>query len=365
MSHNEMPFARMSRRRAMGGMVAMAAAATAPLGARRAMAASGDALNIYSWPDYFAPDNLNGFAAKSGVTPTISTFESNETLFAKLNSPAGRGFDIAIPTQSWIKQMTERKLLQKLDHSRINLDALNPELLNRDYDPGNQYSIPKDYGFTGLVYDPEVCGMEIKTWDDFFTAGAKGASGKVRMSGSGQENIALVLWLEGIDPNSATRAQIEKASKRLIEFAPHVRAFSGQNADPLVNGELAMSFEDQGMARTAMLQNPKLKWVLPEPFSELWVDSYTIVAGSAHTDLAYDFINWQLEPEHELVSTEYIGYPAAVKGLEDKINPETKAIDMIFGGKDVDFSKLYSFVVNPDTIGAFMQAQSQIVAAAG
>ncbi|TMV59950.1 spermidine/putrescine ABC transporter substrate-binding protein, partial [Thioclava sp. BHET1] len=304
------------------------------------------------------------FKAKSGVMPTISTYESNATMFAKLNSPAGRGFDMAIPSQGWLPQMIKRGMLEKLDHSRIDLSALMPQLLNRGFDPGNQYSVPKDYGFSGLIYDPEAVGMEIKTWEDFFTVGVKpGVSGKIRMSESSWELVGMQLWLEGLDWNKATPEQIRKAGKRLIEFAPHVRSFGG--FDPLVNGSIVMSQNDQGVARAAILQNPKLKWVMPEPMSEIWVDTYVIMKGAPHKKLAYDFIDWQLEPARQIASTEFIGYPAALKDLESKLDPKTKALDVMFGGKDVDFSKLTSFIVNPKTIGVYNEIQSQILAAAG
>ncbi len=57
-----------------------------------AQAATTGQLNIYSWSDYFSPAALDSYAKKTGVTPNITTYDSNETLFAKLNSPAGAGF---------------------------------------------------------------------------------------------------------------------------------------------------------------------------------------------------------------------------------------------------------------------------------
>ena len=42
-----------------------------------------------------------------------------------------------------------------------------------------------------------------------------------------------------------------------------------------------------------------------------------------------------------------------------------KNADLIFGGPGLDFSKLTSFIVNPDTIGAFQDVQNQVMAAAG
>ena len=116
---------------------APAAAALPALLPSRAAAQAGGQLNIYSWPNYFSEDSLRAYAEKTGVTPNITTYDSNETLFAKLNSPAGAGFDIVIPSSSWIRQLAHKGLLQELDHSRLNHASLDQDLLDRDYDPGN------------------------------------------------------------------------------------------------------------------------------------------------------------------------------------------------------------------------------------
>src|ERR1044072_441329 len=168
----------------------------------RAFAAG--ALNIYSWPDYFSNDDLAAYAAKSGVTPNNATYNDNGALFSKLNSPAGAGFDIVIPSSGWIKQMADKNLLAELDHSKIDFSALDPALLNRDYDPGNKYSIPKDWGLLGVVYDPDAVGGEIKTWQDFFDAGAKpNVSGKVRLTKDAGETVGTALWIARKDLNKA------------------------------------------------------------------------------------------------------------------------------------------------------------------
>lgn len=361
--------ARLSRRSALGllgGTAASAAYLAAFPGSLRANAAGTGALNVYSWPDYFSTGNLEAYAAKTGVTPNITTYDSNETLFAKLNSPAGAGFDIVIPSSSWIKQLADKGLLEELDHSKLNVASLDQDLLNRDYDPGNKYSIPKDWGLLGIVYDPEAVGGEIVTWEDFFKAGEKeGVSGKVRLSDSGWETVGPELWLQGKDWNTVNEADIRQAGERLKTFAKHVKSFSGLDPNSVANGSIVLAQTNQGTARAAIGLNPKLKWAVPGPFSELWVDNYAIVKGAPNLDQAYDFLSYQLQPEEQLSETQYIGFPAALEGLRDKLPADVENADIIFGGKDLDFSKLTSFVVNPETIGVYLAVQAEIQAAAG
>ncbi len=362
MTRTSQPRFPLSRRRALG-LIGGASAAAALSGAGRAFAAGQ--LNIYSWPDYFSQENLDAFAKKTGVTPTISTYNANETMFAKLNSPAGEGFDIVIPSSGWIKQMAEKGLLQELDHARVDLSGVDPGLLNRDFDPGNKYSIPKDWGLLGVVYDPEVVG-EIATWQDFLDAGARdGVSGRVRMTKDSAETMGPALWLAGKDWNAATEADIRAAGEQMKEFAPHVKSFSSFDPAAMASGAIVLAQANQAAARGAMMQNPKLKWVVPGPMSEIWVDNYAIAANAPSVDAAYDFLNFMLTPEVQVKETAYIGYPAAIAGLEDKLGADTPLAGMIFGGPGLDFSKLTSFIVNPDTIGVYQEMQTQVMAAAG
>ena len=164
---------RMSRAQLLraGAGAGAAALLAGSLGAGSAFASSGRAdattLNVYSWPNYFSTANLKAFKAKTGTSLNISTYEASDALFAKLNTAAGAGFDLAVPTGGWIPEMVSKGLLQKLDHDKLSFKNIDKNLLNKVYDKGNQYSIPKDYGVAGVVYDPAAVGGTIKTWSDF------------------------------------------------------------------------------------------------------------------------------------------------------------------------------------------------------
>jgi len=359
----------LSRRSALGllgAAPATAALAVAFPQAFRAKAAGTGQLNIYSWPDYFSVDGLQAYARKTGVTPTISTYDSNETMFAKLNSPAGAGYDIVIPSSSWVTQLAAKGLLEELDHGRLNFGSLDPHLLNREYDPGNKYSFPKDWGLLGLVYDPEATGGEIETWEDFFKAGERPAvSGKIRLSVSGWETMGPELWLQGKDWNKVGEADIRAAGNRLKKFAKHVKTFSSLDPNAMANGSIVLAQTHQSGARAAIELNPKLKWVVPGPLSELWFDNYAIVKNAPNLDQAYDFLAYQLQPEVQVSETRYIGFPAGLAGLREKIGADVSNADLIFGGKNLDFKKLTTFVVNPETVGVYIEMQNEIQAAAG
>lgn len=323
-------------------------------------------VNIYTWPNYFSSKSLKKFTAKTGITPNISTYDSSDTVFTKLNSPAGTGYDIVVPSSGWVQPLADKGLLAEIDHDKVDLSSLDPSLMNREYDPHNKYSIPKDWGMLGVVYDPDAVPHPIRTWQDFLDAGrTKGVSGRVRMSSSAWETIGISLWIDGKNWNTVGAAAIKDAAKRIKDFAPHVKTFEGFDPATLADGSVVLSQCNQAAARTAIAQNPKLRWVIPGPRSELWVDSYALPKKSHDPDAAYQFLEYELTPGVQLHETEFLGYPAALKGLRGKMPASVKNSDLIFGGKHVDFDKLTTFVVNQKTIGVYQQQQTEIQAAAG
>jgi spermidine/putrescine transport system substrate-binding protein len=346
-----------------GGSSASTGATTK--GAAATQAAKGGEVNVYSWPDYFAKDTLAGYRSTTGTKLNLTTYSDNDTLFAKLNAAGGSGYDIVIPSSGYVQQLAGRKKLAELDLDRLPISSLDPSLLDKEYDPGNKYSLPKDWGVLGVVYDPAAVGGKIATWQDVLDAGAKpGVSGKIRLSDSGYESIGMAIWAAGQKINTPDEAVIRKGADVLKDYVKHVKTFESFDADALAQGTIVLSQCNQAQARNAILQNSKLEFVIPGPSSELWVDCYSIPAGAPNEDQAYAFLNYVLEPARQVKDTEFIGYPAALKGLEQRLPTSTKHRDLIFGGKGANLDVLETYVVNPKTAQLYSDLQSEIQAAA-
>ena len=74
-------------------------------------------------------------------------------------------------------KMIHAGLLEKLDLSQIpNRTNLDPRFTTAAYDPGNQYSIPWQWGTTGIGYDKTKVGGTVDDWDAFKLPAIKGRS---------------------------------------------------------------------------------------------------------------------------------------------------------------------------------------------
>jgi spermidine/putrescine transport system substrate-binding protein len=358
-----------SRKQFLMGVGASAAGAMLASGAapafasRRAVAASAGTLDIYTWPNYFSGTNLKRFKQQTGIAITQSSYESNDAMFAKLAATNGNsGFDMAIPTSGWINVMAAKGLLQEIDHSKVPFANIDPQLLNKSFDPHNKYSVPKDYGYNGVVYDSTVITKPPKTWMDVIDLAKSTASGKFAM-GIDYETISNGLWALGYSMNDTNKAHLDHAASLMKSVAPHVKSFNSWDLTGCANGTVAMMTCDQSVARQVLLQDKKFKFVVPGPHSELWVDNYTILKNAAHTSAAYSFIDFQLKPTSQVTDTEFIGYPTVLKGLESKLPASTKFKDVIFIPPKV-YETLETYIVREDLQGYVEDLSTQVQAAA-
>jgi spermidine/putrescine transport system substrate-binding protein len=321
-------------RRHFLGLAAGAAAGSAFLAAcgGGGGSSSGKNLNLYTWAEYDDPDVMKNWGKIN-----IDIFDSNEEAIQKLSSSKGKsGYDVVVPTGAYIPQMAKNNLIQPLDKSKIpNISQLDPQYLNQPWDPGNKYSVPKDWGSTGWMFDNTVVKTPLKTWQDFIDVSMGPASGQVSVLDAAPDLLGIYFWANGIDWNTTDDADLDKAEDFLVnQFAKHIKAFDSYPGVNLVKGDYALSQVWNGDARAGLLtlsdeDAKKYGWGLGAPHTELWMDTWTIVQGAKNVDDAYNFINYILDPTNSAKELEFHGYNTAVKGIEQKMS-DAKYKDLIF-----------------------------------
>ena len=98
------------------------------------------------------------------------SFDSNEALLTKVQS-GSTPYDIIIPSDYMINKMRKLNLIKKLDHSKLEgLDNIDPQFLDKVFDPGNEYSIPYFWGTLGILYNKTKVPEDLKfdKWNDLW-----------------------------------------------------------------------------------------------------------------------------------------------------------------------------------------------------
>jgi spermidine/putrescine transport system substrate-binding protein len=310
----------------------------------RVINAASGTLAMYTWGDYNDPLLVGEQAeAAIGVSMKVDYFNSNEDLITKLATSGGNsGFDIVVPTGPYIPQMIEKGLIQKLDTSLIpNMVNVDPNYLAQAWDPNNEYSVCKNWGTTGFMWDSTVITKDLVTWQDFFDACMNEAKGNCSVIDTGPNVWGAWCWANGKDWNGTDAADLDACEAFLVdELAQHVKKFDSYPSTAIAEGAYALSMAWNGDARQAYFRiaeaggDPTVwKWAVGSPDTELFMDTYCIAAGAPNAEAAHAWINWDLIPEISIQELQYHGYHTGMKSMPQLISelaPDVELPDMIF-----------------------------------
>lgn len=118
-------------------------------------------LFIYNWTDYTSPDLLKKFEKETNIKVTLDTFDSNETLLAKLKAGGGSGYDIVVPSHNYVPVMINEGLLMEINAGKLKdseniIDALkSPPGIREMYIPFPGSTVPPHSPWIQL-YTPET-----------------------------------------------------------------------------------------------------------------------------------------------------------------------------------------------------------------
>ena len=288
-------------------------------------------LFIYNWSDYIAEDTISNFEDEFGIDVTYDVFDSNEVLEAKLLS-GGSGYDIVVPSGSFLENQIKAGVFQKLDKSKLsNINNLDPEILKKieAHDPGGQYSINYMYGTTGVGYNVDkIDEDEVSSWSVLFdpAIAAKYADCGISILDAPTEVMEIALKYIGKDPNTENEADYEEALEMLKKIRPYIRYFdSSQYIDDLANGEICLAMGWSGdvfLAADDAADDIEAWYSIPIEGTVIWFDMMAIPSDAKNVDNAHKFINYILRPEVAASITNYVWYSNPNKAANELVDPE-------------------------------------------
>jgi spermidine/putrescine-binding protein len=237
-------------------------------------------------------------------------YDSNEALLAKLQAGTA-GYDIVVPGDYTVQILRRRGLLSPIDKRKIpNLERnLDPQFLNRAFDPGNIHSVPYIWGTTGIGYRKDLVPQPLESWrilwDDRYR-------NRIVMLDDMRENFGAALKLTGHSINSRNPDEIRRAQRLLEQQKPLLQAYNSSNfQELLVSGDAWLVQGWNGQIVKVALDNPNIGYFIPREGTALFVDSFCIPVNAAHQELAHQFINYMLEPETAAAVMNHTGYTVA------------------------------------------------------
>ena len=285
-------------------------------------------LRIYLPGEYISDEVIQQFEYEYSIEVTIDTFESNELMYTKLLT--GTSYDIVIPSDYMIERLIKEKMVQKLDKSKITIwDELYEGVLNCDFDPNNDYSIPYFWGNGGIVYDSTIVDsdeVESQGWNILTNTKYKG---QIYMYDSIRDIFMIALKQLGYSMNTSDTNELNEAYDWLCNIAKTMDpAYAADECiDGLAYGEKALGFMYSGDAAYILSENEDMRFYAPEIGTNYFTDAMCILNNAQNVENAYLFMNYITSYDAAYENSSYVGYASVNKDVLNDLTLEDADFD--------------------------------------
>ena len=287
---------------------------------------AAEKLNVVSWSGYFSPEILAKFQKQTGIEVTVDSYDSNETLLAKLKQ-GGTGYDVAIPSHQFIPILIKEQLLERFDPAKQPYYAsVVDNLKNPTWDPEGAYSVPFIWGTTSVVLNGERYKGPSDSYKVLYEPPAE-LQGRINMFDSVSEVIDMASLYLNIPLCSEDPKQMQQILGLLKAQKPFVKTYSskaGAIRENLAAGEIDMSMFWGGSSMRAREMKPGLKYLYPKEGVLAWVDNMVIPKGSKNPANAKAFIAFLSQPDNAAMTQNFLKHQSPIKGVEPFLDASLK-----------------------------------------
>jgi len=275
-------------------------------------------LNVYNWGEYISDGSEGSLNVNKAfeeyykkefnvnVRVNYTTYESNESLYAKLKNGA-TGYDVIIPSDYTIAKLIEDDMLAELNFDNIpNYQYIEDTFRNLKYDPENKFSVPYTYGVVGIIYNSKMVDeADVTGWDLLWN---EKYSGQILQFNNYRDAFGTAMYKLDIDVNTDDPKLWYKAYEELEKQNPLVQSYvMDQIFNKLESGKAAVGAYYAGDYFTMYDINEDLRFYQPS-YTNVFVDAMCIPKTSSNKTIAERYINFMLSKEPAIANAEYIYY---------------------------------------------------------
>lgn len=290
--------------------------AVAALLGSTAFASAQGVLNLYNWGNYTSPEMLAAFTAETGIEVTVTDYDSNDTALARIRQ-GGHGFDIVVPSDTYVPIFIEEGLVQELDDAIVT-DRANilPQFLDVPFDPMREYSVPWQWGTTGVIVNTAVYSGDINTADIVLNTPPE-LQGRLNVIPEMSDVMAIAIYYHGGERCTTDTAILRQVRDTLVAAKPNWLALDYGTVDAFVAGDFDGGLYWNGAAMRVRLQAEQFAYGYPATGYPIWMDNAMVLADAPNRDNAMRFLNFILQPENAAMISNFARYANGITGGEE------------------------------------------------
>lgn len=313
--------------------------------------ATGDqrTLTWATWPDYIDVDEEGGrptlaaFTAATGIPVAYEeVIEDNDEYVDSVRDAleAGEpiGADIVTLTTWMAARLVQDGHMQPFGPGE-SADRVIPALAGPAWDPDQAYSVPWQAGLTGIAYDARAVERAIGSVTELFAR--EDLRGRVGMLKDYSDTVGMALLARGVSLPAATESDVADGIAQLRELQEQgvfAGFYGNEYLDALADGSVVASLAWSGDILQAQVDNPYLKFVVPEEGLVIWADNLLVPAGSVQSEAARLLADYFYRPDVAATVAAWVNYICPVVGAQEameSLDPDLAANSLIFPDRTV------------------------------
>ncbi|EHS50134.1 extracellular solute-binding protein family 1 [Rhizobium sp. PDO1-076] len=298
----------------MKWMTTTATALIATLAFAGAASAAGE-LNIYNWGDYTSPELIKKFEEQFDVKVTVTDYDSNDTALAKVRA-GGHGFDIVVPSANYVPIWVKEDLLVEARPDQMeNFKNVDPRWVDVAWDPGRHYTVPWQWGLTGIGVNTSVYKGDINTSAIFLDPPAE-LAGKINVAPEMNDVLFATIKYFGGDWCTMDKDVLRKTRDKLVEAKTKWLAMDYSVTEKLPAGDYSAVYYWNGAIMRSRAKNADIKFGYPKEGFPFFMDSVALLKDAKNPENAKLFMNFIMDPENAAMISAFAKYANGIKGSE-------------------------------------------------
>lgn len=297
--------------------------------------AAKQVVNVYAWGGEIPQSAITQFEKETGIKVNFSTYDSNETLFAKLSASKKPTYDVIEPSSYYLDRMRRLGMLKKLTKVNLpNYKNLNQFFLKPSYDPTGEYSIPWFWGITGFFYnDKYYDGKPLQNWQDLWQPLFKD---RLVVLDDPRDTFSMALISLGYSANDDNPKHIEQAYQALRKLMPNIKLFTSDTIREVIIDEDAIAgMVWNGDLSAAQQENQHLHFVYPQQGFIIWVDCFAIPKNAPHPENALKFINFMMRADVAKQGAISEGFATANLAAENLLPKNIRSNNLLYPNETI------------------------------